>query len=121
MRQHLEDDIQEACYLWFSYQYPKLRKLLIAVPNGGKRFGKEGARLTKAGVTAGVADLILFVPNNQYPALCIEMKSKDGKQRPSQKEWQELVEKQGYRYVICRSLDDFMKEINIYLFSDILM
>lgn len=43
------------------------------------------------------------------------MKTPIGKQQPSQKIWQQKVEWAGYKYVICRSLEDFISEINAYL------
>ena len=38
-----------------------------------------------------------------------------GKQQPSQKIWQRAVEDAGYKYVICRSFEDFMEQIGAYL------
>lgn len=43
------------------------------------------------------------------------MKTEKGKQQLTQKEWQTKVERVGYKYVICRSLDDFIREIEEYL------
>ena len=74
-----------------------------------------GAKLKAEGALAGVADLILLIPKNGYASLCIEMKTPDGIQRDSQKLWQKEVEAVGNKYVICRSLDDFIREIEEYL------
>ena len=89
--------------------------LLFAVPNGGARSAITGAILKAEGVTKGVSDLILLVPNHQYHALCIEMKAPKGRQSPSQIAWQAAVERKGYKYVVCHSLDEFMREIINYL------
>ena len=51
-----------------------LADFLIAIPNGGKRNIREGARLKKQGVQAGVPDLMLHIPTKKYGALWIEMK-----------------------------------------------
>lgn len=67
------------------------------------------------GTTAGVSDLILLFPSKRYHGLCIEMKWEKGKQQPSQKKWQRAVEEAGFKYVIARSFDQFMDEINTYL------
>ena len=67
------------------------------------------------GVTAGVSDLILLVPSKDHHALCIEMKTDKGKQTELQKSWQELAEKHGNKYVICRSFDEFREIIQGYL------
>lgn len=112
---NLESRIQQACVRWFRIQHRKIGNLLFAVPNGGKRGRVTAAILKGEGVVAGVSDLLLLYPTKKYGALCIEMKTPQGRQSKSQKEWQALVEKAGYKYVVCRSIDDFMKEVNDYL------
>lgn len=112
---HQESKIQQNCVRWFRLQYPKLAILLFAVPNGGARRRIEGAIMKAEGVTAGVSDLLLMFPAKNYHGLCIEMKTPNGKQQPSQKIWQRAVEDAGYKYVLCRSFEDFMTEINAYL------
>ena len=108
---HIEIDIQKSCVEWFRLQYPKLAKLLFAVPNGGARGRIEAAILKGEGVTAGVSDLILLYPTPKHHALCIEMKTPTGRHQASQKQWQKTVEAVGYKYVVCRSLEDFMNVI----------
>lgn len=110
-----EHRIQCACVSWFRLQYPKLRHNLFAVPNGGRRDEVTAAKLKAEGVVAGVADLILLVRNAEFGGLLIEMKTRTGRQRDTQKQWQRQLEAHGYKYVICRSLDDFMREVNAYL------
>lgn len=124
MRQE-EHNIQVACVRWFNLQYPQYRGLLFACPNGGNRNLVTAAKLKAEGVTPGVADLLLLVPrafkandNDEWYIIfgfCIEMKTKKGSQSPAQKEWQKKVEAAGYRYVIVRSVEQFIKEINDYL------
>lgn len=112
-----EHRIQSACINWFRLKYPRMTRTLFAVPNGGRRDTITGAKLKKEGSVAGVADLILLKSNRFYGALCIEMKTPDGTQSPEQKAWQKEVEAIGNKYVICRSLDDFIREITNY-FND---
>lgn len=100
---------------WFSYQYPKLRLVCFAVPNGGKRNAKEAAIMKSEGVTAGVADMLLLTPRGKYGALCIEFKTDDGEQSESQKVWQRAAEENGNKYVIVRSLEEFIKAVTEYL------
>lgn len=107
--------MQCACVQWFRYQYPKLRHNLFAVPNGGRRDKVTAAKLKAEGVLAGVADLVLLKSNSSYGALLIEMKTRTGRQADTQREWQRLIETDGYKYVVCRSLDDFMREVNAYI------
>lgn len=110
-----EHNLQCACVRWFNLQWPEYRGLLFAVPNGSYRNKATAGKLKAEGVVAGVADLILLVPKQWAFALCIEMKTSKGRQSPEQKEWQEMVEAHGYRYRVCRSLDEFMAIVNGYL------
>lgn len=111
-----EHRIQCACVRWFSLQYPRLHGRLFAVPNGGRRDATTAAKLKAEGVVAGVADLILLKSNRDYGALLIEMKTRKGRQRDSQKQWQNIVcADDEYKYVVCRSFDDFKREVDDYL------
>lgn len=113
-----EHDLQVACVEWFRYQYSRLTLRLFAVPNGGYRDRKTASKLKDEGVISGVSDLILLKPNRHFHALLIEMKVSDKYSRQSveQKEWQlSLTSLDEYKYVVCRSIDDFMREVNDYL------
>lgn len=109
-----EHRIQVACVRWFRLQYSQFRNILFAIPNGGRRDAITGARLKDEGATAGVSDLILLKSNHFYGALCIEMKKPGGSQSPAQKEWQKEVEAMGNKYVVCHSLEEFMKVVKEY-------
>ena len=111
-----EHRIQCECVKYFALQYPSLRGRLFAVPNGGRRDATTAAKLKAEGVVAGVADLILLKSNRDYGALFIEMKTLKGRQRDSQKAWQNIVcADSEYKYVVCRSFDDFKREVDDYL------
>lgn len=111
-----EHRIQCTCVQYFNLQYPHLRGRLFAVPNGGRRDAVTAAKLKAEGVVAGVSDLILLKSNRDYGALLIEMKKRTGRQSESQKAWQNIVCADGeYKYVVCRSFDDFMREVDDFL------
>lgn len=113
-----EGKIQAECFAWFWNDYPQYRKLLFHIPNENDRSDSniiQGAIRKSLGVVAGVSDLILLVPRGLYHGLCIEMKDEKGTQKPAQKEWQTLVEAQGYKYCLCRSLAQFKNVISDYL------
>lgn len=123
-----EHEIHTGCVKWFRVQYPQYATVLIHPANEGKRSTKVfntkygtrvvctgGARLKEEGLVPGVADLLLLVPSAKFHGLCIEMKSATGKQSPMQKKWQEAVEAQGYRYAVCRSLEEFVSVVDNYL------
>ena len=107
---------QQACGRWFSLHYPERQGRLFAVPTGGRRDAVTGAKLKAEGVIAGVSDLILLKSTHQYGALLIEMKTPKGRQSEHQRWWQSVIcDKDEYKYVVCRSLDDFIREVRCYL------
>ena len=82
-----EHKIQVSMVNWFRLQYPSMRHNLFSVPNGGRRDAVTGAKLKAEGVLPGV----------------------------SEKEWEAKITADGYKYVVCRSLDDFIKVVTDYL------
>ena len=113
-----EGRIQAECFAWFWNEFPQFRKTLFHVPNENEREDSnmiQGAIRKSLGVVAGVADLLFLVARGGYHGLCIEMKDEKGTQKPAQKEWQAVVEEQGFKYVICRSFLQFKKIILEYL------
>jgi hypothetical protein len=110
-----EHKLQCACIRWYKLQYPKYAHNLFSVPNGGRRDAVTAAKMKAEGVLAGVSDLILLKSNRFYGALLIEMKTDKGHQSPAQKEWETKITADGYKYVVCRSLNDFANAVNNYL------
>ena len=113
-----EGKIQADCFIWFNNTFQKYRKCLFHVPNENDRADSniiQGAIRKSLGVVSGVADFIFLVARGGYHGLCIEMKDEKGTQKPAQKEWQTIIEAQGYKYMICRSLDQFKDIIYDYL------
>ena len=115
MRSKDEELLQINCITWFDYQYPQLKKLLFAVPNGGKRHIVTATNLKKQGVRAGVSDLVLLYPCTDYPFMCLELKTPKGTQEDSQKEFQKSVESVGGLYVLIRTFDEFKDIIVRYM------
>lgn len=133
-----ESIVQQGAVKWFNLQYPQYRGLLVHIPNEGRRTIKVinerpvcvgGAKLKAEGLVKGAADLVLFVPNKYFHGLCLETKVElfdysSGKEKktktyqsPEQKEWQTLVESQGYRYEVYRNIDEFRNIVLEYLDS----
>lgn len=111
----LEHKLQCQMVKWFRMQYPNMKHNLFSVPNGGRRDEVTAAKMKAEGALAGVSDLILLKSNRFYGALLIETKTQTGKQSDKQKEWQQKITNDGYKYVVVRSLDDFMREVKQYL------
>ena len=117
-RRSNEGRIQADCVIWFNNEFPQFRKCLFHVSNENDRTDSniiQGAIRKSLGVVSGVADLLFLVARGGYHGLCIEMKDEKGQQRMSQAEWQRIVEEQGYRYELCRSLEQFKEIICKYL------
>ena len=108
---HIEESIQVACVKWFRLQYPNL--VIFAVPNGGSRNLYEAKNMKESGTLAGVADLVIVGNNGRV--LFVEMKAGKNKQEASQVIFQQKVENLGHKYIICRSLEQFKKEVDLWV------
>ena len=108
---HIEESIQVSCVKWFRLQYPNL--VIFAVPNGGSRNLYEAKNMKESGTLAGVADLVIV--GNGGKVLFVEMKAGKNKQEDSQVIFQQKVENLGHKYIICRSLEQFQKEVDLWV------
>jgi hypothetical protein len=103
-----EERIQRSMVTYFNLKYPKLRGLLCSNLNNSKD-KKTGGRNKALGIIPGRSDLVLYAHKTAYH---IEVKTLKGRQTQRQKDWQELVELNGYDYYLVRSLDEFMDLMN---------
>ena len=68
------------------------------------------------GVSAGVPDICIPVPNKKYHGLYIEMKrQKGGRVSEKQKEWIDRLNSLGYLVVVCRGFDEAREVIEEYI------
>lgn len=107
-----EDRLQASCFQWFWNEYPKLRRTLFHVPNGGYRNAREGQRFKALGVVAGVPDLIWMFNGR---AICFELKT-GSKVSEAQEMVHLAFKEQKIDTWIIRSLEEFQEIIqaNIY-------
>ncbi|MFY7733749.1 MAG: VRR-NUC domain-containing protein [Bacteroidia bacterium] len=110
---HLESKIQINCVKWFKIQFPMY--VLFSIPNGGARRLIEAKILKAEGVMSGVSDLFLMFGNGTYNGLFIEMKTEIGKQNDNQKLFEKKCANFKFKYIICRSLNEFIIEITNYI------
>lgn len=108
-----EHNLQVACLRWFYAQYPST--IIYATPNAGKRNERQGRYMKDEGLLAGVADLTILAQRGGFGALFVEMKTKVGRQTDTQRRFEEGVTKAGYKYCLCRSLDDFIRVVSEYM------
>lgn len=110
-----EDQLQRNCIKWFRLQHKNLYWRLFAIPNGGKRNKATAAIMQGTGTLSGTWDLFLSVPkmDGLYGGMFIEMKV--GKNQLTENQLKFQFENPGYRFRVCRTLDDFIKDVNDYL------
>jgi hypothetical protein len=105
-----EDKIQQEIVMWYRNTYCLIhhnpRNIIFSVPNDSKD-AKEQMRKKATGLFPGVSDLIMIHFGNMY---FIEVKTDVGRQSDKQKEFQTIVENQGFKYYLIKSLEKF-KEI----------
>lgn len=115
-RKNEEAEIQTEFFNQVNLFFPFIpEKLLFAVPNGGSRNKIEAVNLKRQGVKSGVSDVLLLIPKKGFASLCIEFKTKTGRQSKEQKEFQQQVERCGSKYVIVRSVKQAIDEVKEYL------
>lgn len=125
-----EGQLQIACVQWFRLQYPAFSTLFFHPKNEAESYGKKIAINAAAGIVPGVPDLILALPSIRYEenigdlsphkafyhALGIELKyGHTNQQSARQKEFQAFWEAAGYKYVLCRSLEEVKQQVDDYM------
>lgn len=118
MKLKQEDTIQINVVNWFRFNYPDYEKDLIHIANQRTCSVQEGKILKRMGVTRGVSDLFLSVPNCEFHGLWLELKCENGKLSAEQEEFLELKRKRGYDAQVAHSkekaitiLENYMKNI----------
>lgn len=112
-----EHDLQVSCLQWLRLAHPEI--FHYAIPNGGYRTAKTARAMRAEGQRAGMPDIHFPIPRNGYASLYIEMKNgKAGKLSQAQKEVHEILRKNMNKVAICRTFDDFKKEIKDYFFTN---
>lgn len=112
-----EHELQVACVKWFKETYPFFSMALFSIPNGGSRHILEAINLKKEGMTKGVADLFLAIPNKENHGVFIEMKAAKGKPSEEQKQFLALMHKLNYKVAIVRTFQTFVKIVQEQLGS----
>lgn len=95
--------------------YDARLRWLMHYPSSGVRSPIAGARLKKAGMRRGIADLFLPAMAQGYGGLWIEMKSSRGRLSVEQASFLADMQKAGYKTAVCRSADHAIATICDYL------
>lgn len=107
-----EDKLQKACVRILKYRYWWLKNCWHHSPSEGKRTEFQGAMLKEMGMTTGWPDLEIC---HNGTTLFIEFKTKTGRQSQAQKDVQAALEAQGFTYIVCRSVEQFIEICHKYL------
>lgn len=110
-RRRIEDALHKTVFetLTILTNMRKLHCVWFPVPNGVNLPLKVAQILRGAGkIKAGVSDYV-FIGNGG--GLCCELKTDTGRQSDDQEDFESECKRQDVRYVICRSLDDVLREL----------
>ena len=99
-----EVKIQAQIFQYHWNNYPEERGLLCYnLNNSANKI--QGSQNKAIGLIKGRSDMVYY---NNGTAIMIELKNDTGKQSKEQLLWQTTIEKAGFKYLIMRSLQDFI-------------
>ncbi len=96
--------------------HPLLSKVIIHIPNEGKRSPRYGKLLKDMGMRKGVFDLLITMGRHDYIGAWIELKSKHGKLTEEQMVFQNDMRAQNYFTAVCYSIEEAIQTIEWYCF-----
>ena len=102
-----ESKIQQECMIWYRNSYLNTNNIFASIPNEGKN-AIEQIRKKSTGMYAGFSDTIIIHFGKIF---FIEFKDEKGRQSDKQKEFENKIIANGFRYILVRSLEDFKKAI----------
>jgi len=105
-----EHDEQAAFVEWLEWQGIPV----FAIPNGSNKSKAAAAKFKAEGLRAGVPDLMIPAPTDQYAGLFIEMKSDKGTLSKEQKKWLSCLNTRGYATAACWGVDEALKCFKSY-------
>jgi hypothetical protein len=106
-----ESKIQQEIVMWFRNNYclkhHNPRNCIFSIPNESE--GKREMMYKKSiGLFPGASDLIILLPGK---CIFVEVKTEKGKQSEKQIEFEQIVLALGFAYLLVRSLNDFIKQL----------
>lgn len=108
----LESRIQKTIVQLIRMKYPKL--IFTCAPAVAKS-PKQGHENKLMGYQRGWPDLFFALPKKGYSGLFIEVKTPDGKVEAHQKEILQQLNDDGYKAIVCRSVDEALVSLDAYL------
>jgi hypothetical protein len=110
-----EAKIQQEIVMYFKNEFCRVgckpRCIIFSVPNESNS-KRETMQKMAIGMMPGVSDLILVLPGR---VLFVEIKTPEGRQSPTQKDFQSTVSDLQFEYLLIRSLEEFKEKLKCYL------
>jgi len=104
---NIEDTLQKEIICWFRNNFERHGKgIIVPVPNEAAYKRKD------IEICNGAPDTIIILGPHTF---FVENKAPKGNQSPDQVTFQNIVEKLGHDYYVCKSLDQFKFIIEGYL------
>ena len=113
-----EHDIQAAYFDWvrLNHNMDWRYKNIFAIPNNTWAKNKGAARkMIHEGVEAGILDVFVAIPMNNFAGLWIEFKFEDNEMTTKQKDWAYRLHVAGFAVYIVRSVSDAIDLTENYL------
>jgi hypothetical protein len=106
-------------YDWIIYN--NLDDVSFHVGNERRVSPQAGAIFKRKGIKPGVSDYFIMKARNGFHGLIIELKVKGGKVSPAQKEFLEVMNREGYLALVAWSAEEAISVINDYLGIGVLL
>lgn len=114
-----EHEEQAALLSWWRWYAPTRgvdERLLMAIPNAGKRSRAAGRWFKAEGLRKGAPDLLLAIPRGRWHGLFVENKRRaGGRVSGEQEDMLALLAAQGYHVTVCRGWDEARRAIREYM------
>lgn len=125
-RRNLESETQRSLVRWWASHHQKfgvVEQVLFSIPNGFNADAKRGSIMKGEGQRKGAPDLMLAVSrgsdwttrDSAYHGLFLELKTPTGVVSPFQLLFHADLRSNGYKVVVCRSLEECIRDITEYL------
>ena len=110
-----EHKLQSSLFEYVILILPSLRPYIFAIPNGGHRNIVVAKKLKAEGVTRGIPDIFLCIPNGRGKhGLFIECKVNRNSLTNEQSKFKDMIRRIGFEFKVCKNLEDFEEIIKSY-------
>lgn len=100
----------------YLHHSPNEGKKETRISKTGRVYCPQGQKNKNMGTRKGYPDLMIEIARQGYHGLRIELKKKKGgRVEPEQREWIERLNRQGYKAVVARGLDEAKQIITDYM------